>query len=208
MTDLGFFGANAINNLGIIAGAIYNFVDNTFHAISYSEGNITDLGTLGSVYINSGASDINMSGQVVGSSYSSGYSASHAFFYSSGIMADLGTLGGPRSWAYGLNDKGQVVGDAEISAYETHAYIYDSGVMKDLNDLIDPDSGWLIRYAVDINNNGEIAANGYHPDFGGGALILRPRSVTPIPTLSEWAQILLALSLMGMAGWYWHRRAS
>ena len=31
---------------------------------------------------------------------------------------------------------------------------------------------------------------------------------TPIPTLSEWAQILLALSLMGMAGWYWHGRAS
>jgi hypothetical protein len=31
---------------------------------------------------------------------------------------------------------------------------------------------------------------------------------TPIPTLSEWAQILLALSLMGMAGWYWQRRSS
>ena len=31
---------------------------------------------------------------------------------------------------------------------------------------------------------------------------------TPIPTLSEWAQILLALSLMGIAGWYWQRRAS
>ena len=31
---------------------------------------------------------------------------------------------------------------------------------------------------------------------------------TPIPTLSEWAQILLVLSLMGMAGWYWQRRTS
>ncbi len=31
---------------------------------------------------------------------------------------------------------------------------------------------------------------------------------TSIPTLSEWAQILLALSLMGMAGWYWQRRSS
>ncbi len=31
---------------------------------------------------------------------------------------------------------------------------------------------------------------------------------TPIPTLSEWAQILLALSLMAMAGWYWKKRAS
>ena len=30
----------------------------------------------------------------------------------------------------------------------------------------------------------------------------------PIPTLSEWAQILLALSLMCMAGWYWQRRES
>ena len=33
-------------------------------------------------------------------------------------------------------------------------------------------------------------------------------SPTSIPTLSEWAQILLALSLLGMAGWYWQRRAS
>jgi len=31
---------------------------------------------------------------------------------------------------------------------------------------------------------------------------------TPIPTLSEWAKILLALSLMGMAGWHWQRRPS
>lgn len=40
---------------------------------------------------------------------------------------------------------------------------------------------------------------------------VRPGQVAPpnsIPTLSEWAQILLALSLMGMAGWYWQRRAS
>ena len=35
-----------------------------------------------------------------------------------------------------------------------------------------------------------------------------PPPIQPIPTLSEWAQILLALSLMGMAGWYWQRRAS
>ena len=35
-----------------------------------------------------------------------------------------------------------------------------------------------------------------------------PQPIQPIPTLSEWAQILLALSLMGMAGWYWQRRAS
>ncbi len=35
-----------------------------------------------------------------------------------------------------------------------------------------------------------------------------PAAPTAVPTLSEWAQILLALSLMGMAGWYWQRRAS
>ena len=43
------------------------------------------------------------------------------------------------------------------------------------------------------------------------AWAVRPGQIgppTPIPTLSEWAQILLALSLMGMAGWYWQRKAS
>lgn len=31
---------------------------------------------------------------------------------------------------------------------------------------------------------------------------------TPIPTLAEWAKILLALSMIGMARWYWMRRVS
>jgi probable HAF family extracellular repeat protein len=36
--------------------------------------------------------------------------AYHAFVWQNGIMTDLGTLGGSESYAYSINDSGQVVG--------------------------------------------------------------------------------------------------
>ena len=35
-----------------------------------------------------------------------------------------------------------------------------------------------------------------------------PPSPATIPTISEWGMILLAFSLMGIAGWFWKKRAS
>ena len=70
---------------------------------------------------------------------------------------------------------------------------------------LDPDNAWYFFAGVGFQGPVGFESNKYH----GWAV--RPGQIappTPIPTLSEWAQILLALSLMGMAGWYWQRRAS
>ena len=50
-------------------------------------------------------------------------------------MADLGTLGGLESFAYRINDSGQVVGVADTSSGVEHAFLYSNGTMNDLGML-------------------------------------------------------------------------
>jgi len=60
----------------------------------------------------------------------------HAFLYSNGFMQDLGTFGGANSLADGINDSGQIVGNADTSSSAaTHAFLYSGGAMHDLGTL-------------------------------------------------------------------------
>jgi len=140
-----------------------------------------DLGTLGGS--NSWAYGINTSGQVVGySDTSSG--EYHAFLYDESAtlkLQDLGTLGG-NSAAWDVNDSSQVVGYSYTSAGAKHAFLKESGQpMIDLNTLIPADSGWTIRDAKAINNEGQIAATGDKEGVGQHALLLSPTNGSPPP---------------------------
>jgi probable HAF family extracellular repeat protein len=48
---------------------------------------------------------------------------------------DLGTLGGQSSHAFGINNRGDVVGDAETADGESHAFLFTAGRMIDLNQI-------------------------------------------------------------------------
>jgi probable HAF family extracellular repeat protein len=201
MIDLGTLGGNysyalGINDSGQVVGYATTDSSNYYsHAfVSDGSGSMTDLGTFGGNY--SYAQAINDSGQVVGYAYtSSGFS--HAFVSDGtpGSMTDLGTLGGNLSFAYGINDSGLIVGNSG-----SLGFLYDptTTTMTDLNNLIDPASGWTITDARAINASGQIAANGYNPQYGRQALLLTPTAdpvedPTAVPEPS-------GLALAGAAG--------
>src|SRR3954447_20070841 len=68
-------------------------------------------------------------------------------------IADLGTLGGDSSYAAGLNDAGQVVGQSRTTPGQplAHAFLWDHGRMSDLGTLGGPYS-----WANAINLTGQV----------------------------------------------------
>ena len=77
-------------------------------------------------------------------------------------IIDLGTLGGSRSWARGINDSGQIVGESYDSSGNGHAFSYFGGTMTDLGTL-----GGSYSEARGLNNNGQIEGTSY--DTSGNA---------------------------------------
>jgi len=72
------------------------------------------------------------------------------------LLTDIGTLGGARSFAYGINDSGQVVGSSSIRGDALqHAFVYSNGKMTDLSPVNSQDLTTVGPVA--INNAGHIA---------------------------------------------------
>jgi len=133
-TYFAYWGGMSINNAGQVA-----FTAETSYqrAFLYTPGvGVTQLPTLGgnTAY----ATSINDLGQVVGYGDSqvpragNGFNGSpQAFVYSAGTMTNLGgSLGGTTSWAYDINNSGQVVGAVYNSAahpFAQRAYLYGTG---------------------------------------------------------------------------------
>jgi probable HAF family extracellular repeat protein len=131
------------------------------HAVLWKDGEIIDLGTLGTGFESAGLY-VNNAGEVVGFSTfdttpvpSFLGAASHAFIWKNGVMRDLGTLGGPGSFpAGGCNNEraGLVAGNSSTSSTApTHAFLWDNGTMTDI-----PTLGGTFAVAQCANNRGKV----------------------------------------------------
>lgn len=128
--------------IAMLSLSLFSFPLVAFADVRYT---VKPVGPEGSVPV-----AINNLGQVVG--FLPRGDGAHAFLYTGTGFVELGTLGGGSSRAYGINDAGVVVGEAENGAGTPRAFVYSSGAMSDLGTFGGPSSR-----ASAINNRGQIA---------------------------------------------------
>ncbi len=166
MTDLGTLGglgssATLITDARRIAGYSDTALGD-FGVFVWEDGSMVALDTLGGFY--SFPADINAAGHVVGQSWTP-LSDRRAALWESTAITNLGTLRNigrddpapEGSYAYAINDAGQIVGESENNIYSQHAFLWQSGTMIDLGSLafgIGSDQGY--SRALAINNVGRI----------------------------------------------------
>ncbi len=192
--------ATAINSAGRIAGFSTLAGSQEGRAVVWNGNTITALDTLGGTY--GRASDINNRGQVVGTSRLANEVDVHATLWNGTTATDLGTLGGSESLAMAINNQGQVVGQATTTGGARHAVLWDGGTAIDLNLRLDPETvaeGWVLMHAFDINDRGQIVADGINSVTNE----YRAFVLTPVPEPATVAMLAAGAGLLGLAR---HRR--
>jgi probable HAF family extracellular repeat protein len=163
-----FSSALDINNLGQIVGLRGYLPDiASWSAFQYDtvSGHVTALPGLGGTF-RSVATSINDFGVAAGYATTL-LNANHAVRWQVLVPTDIGTLGGTHSFANGINNAGDVVGESWMPGDTgTHAFLYSGGIMQDLGTL-----GGASSSASAINDSGQIVGTASTPTNESHAFI-------------------------------------
>jgi probable HAF family extracellular repeat protein len=160
LQDIGSFGVGDpvfpqhINGNGQVAG----FASSSGLELPFllaSPSNLVNLGTLplATVPASAAAYGVNDSGRVVGvGSWQFGFNRAFRTGTNGVNLQQLGTLGGDESWAYAINNAGQVAGTAQPITADSHAFLFTDGAgMNDLGTL-----GGFNSAGLALNNVGSV----------------------------------------------------
>lgn len=137
----------AINNIGQVAGTAYSS-EGQQYGFFWDGQKMQPIGSDVDIFA------LNDQGQIVGLSLQSGIE--RAFLWHNGQLYDLGTLGGSISWAYSINNRGQIVGGSTNSEGENRAFLWEDGTLYDLNQYLVNGEDWKLVWSTDINEQGQI----------------------------------------------------
>ena len=132
-------------------------------AFIWHNGIKRNLGTLGGT--DSCALWVNQRGQAAGHSFTdsivnpdTGFPTIHPFLWEHDRMLDLGTLGGTLAVAGSLNNRGQVVGNSNLTGDLTaHPFLWERGSMKDIGTL-----GGSFGFASSVSDAGSVVGGAFN----------------------------------------------
>jgi probable HAF family extracellular repeat protein len=114
-------------------------------------------------------------------------------------LTDLGTLGGTESFAYAVNDSGDIVGYSRYPGdIASGPFLWSKGEMIDLNARYELGQGYYAGILENINNLGQIVGN----SSDGHAVILSEGAITDLGTFGGAYASALGINNAGQAVGY------
>jgi probable HAF family extracellular repeat protein len=176
----GPFG-RVMNDQGHVAGTSLLLGDEERGAFIWSNGQMTNLGSLGGNATDAYA--INNNDQVVGRSRTTNVvNSHHPFLWENGQMIDLGVIAAcTRGTATTINSRGETAGgfggcaaDPDDRAAFRGFYLQKGKPIVDVNTLITPSSDIWVDEISFINDAGQMVGSGILPDGSTRAVLLVP----------------------------------
>src|SRR6266496_2896462 len=167
--------SKVLNNAGIVVGEADTSTPDVQHAFRWQNGVMTDLGVLPGgnsshpFRINDTGLSVGFSDNGVTDPLTGSPEFRAVLWNKNGEILNLGTLGGNSSYAFGINNRGQVVGFALNATpdpfslnnwfggddvTQTRAFLWENGAMRDLGSL-----GGTFADVFGINNRGQVAGH-------------------------------------------------